>query len=157
MGLIKPSKCTFFSTHLEVLSHVVTLNGPIPDPRKSTRSLISLWSIPRLLCRSSIEWSAFTGITSHSLLNGLTICGNFLKKKTKKFQLNTKVEAEFNDLIAVLTGPDVLLHYPYWSKPFHVHTDASKLGIGTVLMQEDDRQHLHPLQYASQAFSPTQQ
>lgn len=77
-------------------------------------------------------------ITSHALLNGLIICGNFYKR-TKKFQLTTQVEAEFNDLIAVLTGPDVLLHYPDWSKPFHVDTDASKLAVGAVLMQEDDQ------------------
>ena len=63
----KPSKCTFFSTPLEVLSHFVTLNGRISDPKKI-----------------------------HAITN-------------------------FNDLIAVLTGPDVLLHYPDWSKPFHVH------------------------------------
>ena len=30
----KPSKCTFFSTHLEVLGHIVTPNGRIPDPKK---------------------------------------------------------------------------------------------------------------------------
>ena len=30
----KPSKCTFFSTHLEVLGHIVTPNGRIPDPKR---------------------------------------------------------------------------------------------------------------------------
>jgi len=90
------------------------------------------------------------------LLKGLTICGNFFKR-TKKIQLTTQVEAEFSDLIAVLTGPDVLLYYPDLSKPFHVHTDASKLSVGAVLMQEGDQQCLRPLQYANQAFSPTQQ
>ena len=38
----KPSKCSFVSTHLEVLGHVVTLNGRISDPKKFTRSLIFL-------------------------------------------------------------------------------------------------------------------
>ena len=68
-----------------------------------------------------------------------------------------EIKAEFHDLITVLTGPDVMLQYPNWSKPFHVHTDASKLGVGAVLMQEDDQHHLRPIQYASQALSPTQQ
>ena len=81
----KPSKCTFFSTHLEVLGHVVTLNGRIPDPKKIHRH-----HIPRFAQR-----------TYHL---------RQLLKKNKEFQLTTQVEAEFNDLIAVLTGPDVLLH-----------------------------------------------
>ena len=80
-----------------------------------------------------------------------------LLQKDKKFQLTAQVEAEFNDLIAALTGSDVLLLYPDWSLLFHVHTDASKLGVGAVLMQEDDQHYLRSLQYASQAFSPTQQ
>ena len=29
----KPSKCTFFLTHLEVLGNIVTPNGCIPDPK----------------------------------------------------------------------------------------------------------------------------
>ena len=78
-------------------------------------------------------------------------------QKAKKFQLTTQVEAQFNDLIAALTGSDVLLRYPDWSLPFHVYTDASKLGVGAVLMQEDDQLYLRPLQYAIQLFSPTQQ
>ena len=60
-------------------------------------------------------------------------------KRNKQIQLTTQVEAQFNDLIAVLTGPDVLLHYPDWSKPFHVHTDATKLVVGAVLMQGYDQ------------------
>ena len=85
-----------------------------------------------------MEWSASTDITSHALLNGLNICVNFFKR-TIKFQLTSQVEAELKDSI---TGPDVLLHYPDWSKPFQVHTDSSKLGVGAVLMQEDDRNRL---------------
>ena len=50
-----------------------------------------------------------------------------------------------------------MLQYPDWSRTFHVHTDASKLGVGAVLMQEDNQRQLRPLQYASQALSPTQQ
>ena len=36
-------------------------------------------------------------------------------------------------------------------------TDASKLGVGAVLMQDDDQDCLRPLQYASHAFPPSQQ
>ena len=146
----KSSKCTFFSTHLEVLGHVVTLNGRIPDPKK----IHAVTNFPMVNCQSScfaeVPWNGRLLQASHPTLWQLL-------QKNKKFQLTTQVEAEFNDLTAVITGPDVLLHYPDWSKPFHVHTGASKLGIGTVFMQEDDQHSLRLLQYASQAFSPTQQ
>ena len=64
--------------------------------------------------------------------------------------LTTEVEAEFNNLIVVLTGPDIMLQNPDCSKPFHVNTVANKPGIGAVVMQEAD-QHHHPrsIQYAS--------
>ena len=51
-----------------------------------------------------------------------------LLQKNQKFQRTAEGEAEFNDLIAALTGPDIVLRYPDWSKPFHVHTDAMKFS-----------------------------
>lgn len=146
----KPSKCTFFSTHLEVLGHSVTPTGRIPDPKK----VQAISDFPMVNSQTAVQkflrmvgFYSFAQRTYH--LWGLL-------KKDKKFQLTAQVEAEFSDLTASLTGPDVLLRYPDWSKPFHVHADASQLGVGAVLMQEDDQHHLRPLQYASQAFSPSQ-
>ena len=152
----KPSKCTFLSTHLEVLGHVVTLNGRIPDPKK----IHAITNFPMVNSQSAVQkFLAMVGFYRHhiSRFAQQTYHLRQLLQKNKKFLLTTQVEAEFNDLIAVLTCPDVLLHYPDWSKPCYVHPDASKLGVGAVLMQEDDQHCLRPLQYASQAFSPTQQ
>ncbi|KAL9984580.1 hypothetical protein ACROYT_G006890 [Oculina patagonica] len=152
----KPSKCTFFSTHLEVLGHVVTLDGRIPDPKK----IQAITNFPMVNSQSAVQkFLGMVGFYRHHIprFAQRTYHLRQLLQKNKKFHLTAQVEAEFKDLIAAITGPDVLLHYPDWSKPFHVHTDASKLGVGAVLMQEDDQNHLRPLQYASQAFSPTQQ
>ena len=145
----KPLMCTFFSTDLEVLVHVVTLNGRIPDPKK----IHTITNFPMVNSQSAVQkFLGMVGFYRHHIPRFAQWTYHL-----QKFQLTTQVEAEFNDLIAVLTGPDVLLHYPDWSKPFHVHTDASKLGVGAVLMQEDDQHCLRPLQYASQAFSHIQQ
>ena len=151
----KPSKCTFFSTHLEVLGHIVTPNGRIPDPKK----VQAISDFPMVNSQTAVQkFLGMVGFYRHHIPSFAqrTYHLRELLQKDRKFQLTAQVEAEFNDLIAALTGPDVLLRYPDWSKPFHVNTDASQLGVGAVLMQEDDQHHLRPLQYASQAFSPTQ-
>jgi len=152
----KPSKCTFFSTLLEVLGHVVTLNGRIPDPKK----IHAITRFPMVNSQSAVQkFFGMVGFYRYDIprFAQRTYHLRQLLQKNKKFQLSTQVEAEFNDHFAVITSPDVLLYYPDWSKPFHVHADASKLSVGAVVMQEDDQQCLRPLQYATQAFSPTQQ
>ena len=151
----KPSKCTFFSTHLEVIGHIVTPNGRIPDPKK----VQAISDFPMVNFQTAVQkFLRMVGFYGHHIPSFAqrTYHLRELLQKDRKFQLTAQVEAEFNDLIAALTGPDVFLRYPDWSKPFQVHTDASQLGVGAVFMQEDDQHHLRPLQYTSHAFSPTQ-
>ena len=93
-------------------------------PRKSKRLPSSRWLTPSpLFYRHDIP--RFAQGTYHL---------RQLLQKDKKFHLTAQVEAEFNDLIAAFTGSDVLLQYPDWSKPFHVHTDASKLHYQSKLL-----------------------
>ena len=47
----KPSKCTFFSTYLEVRGHVVTLNGRIPDPKK----IHAITNFPTVNSQSAVQ------------------------------------------------------------------------------------------------------
>lgn len=54
-----------------------------------------------------------------------------------------------------LTQPPVLL-VPDQSLPFHVHTDASGIGSGRVLTQDQGNGH-QPIAYGSQKFSPAEQ
>ena len=51
----------------------------------------------------------------------------------------------------MVTAP--LLAYPCFTKPFVLHTDASALGLGAVLEQEQDDRKLHPVAYASRTIS----
>ena len=124
----------FFSTHLEVLGHIVTRNGRIPDPNK----VQAISDFPMVNSQTAVQkLLGMVGFYRHHIPSFAQRTSHLreLLQKDRKFQLTAQVEAEFNDLIAALTGPDVLLRYPDWSKPFHVLTDASQLGVGAVLMQ----------------------
>ena len=44
-----------------------------------------------------------------------------------------------------------------WNKPFHIETDASKIGVGAVLYQSNDEGQQLPLGYFSKTLSKTEQ
>ncbi|KAK1609817.1 hypothetical protein QYE76_033490 [Lolium multiflorum] len=58
-----------------------------------------------------------------------------LLKKDKKFEWTDKCEESFQKLKARLTTAPILI-MPDITKPFDVYCDASKIGLGCVLMQE---------------------
>ena len=104
----KPSKRTFFSTHLEVLGHVVTPNGRISDPKK----VQAISDFPMVNSQTDVQkFLGMVGFYRHHIPSSAqrTCHLRELSQKDIKFQLTAQVEAEFNDLIAALTGPDVLL------------------------------------------------
>ena len=58
-----------------------------------------------------------------------------LLKKDKKFEWTDKCEASFQELKRRLILAPILI-MPDITKPFDVYCDASKIGLGCVLMQE---------------------
>jgi hypothetical protein len=57
-------------------------------------------------------------------------------KKVVKFSWNQKCEDAFHTLRAYLTTAPVLAQ-PDVSKPFDIYCDASRIGLGCVLMQDN--------------------
>ena len=49
-----------------------------------------------------------------------------------------------------------VLHYPTLGKPFTLHTDASGVGVGAVLEQEDAAGNLRPVGYFSRNLTGPQ-
>jgi hypothetical protein len=74
-----------------------------------------------------------------------------LPKKEVKFSWNEKCEEAFHTLRAHLTTAPVLAQ-PDNSKPFDVYCDASGIGLGCVLMQDN-----RVIAYASQALGTHEQ
>src|SRR4051812_42703067 len=58
-----------------------------------------------------------------------------LLKKEKKFEWTDKCEASFQELKKRFISSPILI-MPDITKPFDVYCDASKIGIGCVIMQE---------------------
>ena len=74
-----------------------------------------------------------------------------LRKKNVQFTWTTTTDEAFRTLKhQLITAP--VLAVPDFSKQFVVETDASDLGIGAVLMQEQ-----HPIAYFSKALGPRNQ
>ena len=48
----------------------------------------------------------------------------------------------------LMTAP--VLAMPHFQKPFIIYVDASEVGVGAVLMQEDNHKLEHPIGYFSQ-------
>ena len=79
---------------------------------------------------------------------------NLLKKSTK-FKWNDKCQDAFDRLKAILKSAPVLLA-PDFDKCFKLAVDASDVGIGAVLLQEDSNGLDHPVCYFSKKFNKHQ-
>ena len=84
------------------------------------------------------------------LLNNLIGCDN-AKLKNHPVTLTPEAKDAFNTLKQkCMTAP--VLAFVDLEKPFLLETDASSLGLGTVLLQVQDNGKLHPVAYASRAL-----
>ena len=63
----------------------------------------------------------------------------------------TDVEQTAFETIKTIVGREVLLSYPDFSKPFHIHMDASKTQLGSVISQDKK-----PIAFYSRKLQPAQ-
>ena len=74
-----------------------------------------------------------------------------LTRKDIPFEWSDACENAFTQLKTLLTQAPILA-YPNFSQDFHLETDASGLGLGAVLLQEQDDGAMKPLAYASRTL-----
>ncbi|KAE9176978.1 hypothetical protein PF005_g24691 [Phytophthora fragariae] len=77
-----------------------------------------------------------------------------LLRKSSKWEWGEKQQTAFEGLKRELMVRP-LLTYPDFSKPFKLVTDASIVGLGAALMQDQGRGD-QPIAYASKVNSPTE-
>ena len=130
----KFSKCEFWLHEVGFLGHVLTKEGLSVDPAKN--EAVTEWQSP-----SNVkEVRSFLGLAGYyrKFVEGFSSIARpmtQLLKKDKKFEWTPKCEESFQELKKRLTTAPVLAT-PDIHKEFVIYCDASRTGLGGVLMQE---------------------
>ncbi|XP_021985961.1 uncharacterized mitochondrial protein AtMg00860-like [Helianthus annuus] len=131
----KFSKCEFWLREVQFLGHVVNEKGIHADPSKI--EAIKNWSAPK----TPTEIRQFQGLAGYyqrfienfsKIVQSLTS----LTQKDKKFEWGEKQEGAFQLLKDKLCNAPIL-SLPDGTDDFVVYCDASRQGLGCVLMQRE--------------------
>jgi hypothetical protein len=140
----KPSKCFFGVKEVEYLGHIVSHEGVNVDPNK-IKAMMD-WSIPKTLNNLRV----FLGLASYyrKFVRNYGRIEAPLTTLTKKdaFSWTCEETQDFEQLKEAMCKSHVLTT-PDFTKTFIVECDASRNGIGVVLMQEG-----RPLAFESQTL-----
>ena len=157
---LKPSKCEFFKKKITYLGYVVSEDGIESDPKKT--EAVRNWPVPKTVT----EVRGFLGFTNQyrkfipkyaqkaAPLNEL-ISGENSKKKRKPAGWNSRAQKAFEELKELCCSAPILA-YANYEKKFKIHTDASDLGLGAVLYQEDENGKDRVIAYASRSLNPAE-
>lgn len=147
---LKPNKCKLFQKQVLYLGHIVSDAGISTDPDKIKAK--ALWTSPTNLTelRSSI------GLISYyrRFVPKFATIASPLHKFTNEnqpFIWNEECEHTFQLLKSKLMSPPIL-SYPTSHDPFILDTDASDVGIGAVLSQNQNGSE-KVISYASRALT----
>ena len=158
---LKPSKCEFFKKRVEYLVHIISENGIETNPKKI--EAIVKWPQPQTVT----QMCSFLGFYNyyHKFIHRCAqiakplyklISGDQAKTKQAKSSWDEKCEQAFKALKDICPRTPVLAYADY-TKSFPVHTDASELGLGAVLYQEQDVGTTRVIAFASHSLSNSEQ
>ncbi|GJR28092.1 putative reverse transcriptase domain-containing protein [Tanacetum coccineum] len=131
----KFSKCEFWIPKVQFLGHVIDNKGIHVDPAKIES--VKDWASPK----TPTEIRQFLGLAGYyrRFIEGFSKIakhGPKLTQKKVKFEWGDKQEAAFQLLKQKLCSAPILA-LPEGSEDFIVYCDASKKGLGAVLMQRE--------------------
>ncbi|KYB24754.1 hypothetical protein TcasGA2_TC031587 [Tribolium castaneum] len=152
---LKLSKCCFFGSQIEYLGHEISAEGIKPGETK----IKAVTAFPK-------------PTDVHKLRQFLGLCGYFRKyvkdyatiansltsllKKGSAFVWEEAQERAFQTLKDILTSRPVLAIYDAEAET-ELHTDASKVGIGGILLQRQGDGSLRPVMFFSRQTTKEEQ
>ncbi|CAA0806248.1 Uncharacterized mitochondrial protein AtMg00860, partial [Striga hermonthica] len=143
----KFSKCEFWLDRVAFLGHIVTARGIEVDPGKI--EAVSKWETPK----NASDIRSFLGLAGYyrRFIEGFSKVAQPLTNLTKKnikFVWSPQCESSFLELKRRLTSAPVLT-IPDPTLEFTIYSNASKMGLGCVLMQQGK-----VVAYASRQLKP---
>jgi hypothetical protein len=146
----KLKKCDFWMDQVPFLGHIISGEGIAVDPTKV--KAVSEWQRPA----NATDIRSFLGMAGYYrrfIMNFAKIAGplTHLTKKGVKFEWTEKCEGSFQELKNRLISAPVLA-LPIGGEDFTIYCDASKYGLGCVLMQRGK-----VIAYASRQLKPHEQ
>ena len=129
----KFSKCEFWLTKVKFLGHVVSASSVSMDLKKV--EVVMSWEIPKSL----FEIRSFLGLARYYRrfvkdFSRLAALMTRLTRNEVKLEWNDLCEREFQELKRRLTSAPILI-VPKRGQRYIMYCDASKDGLGCVLMQ----------------------
>ncbi|RDX87535.1 putative mitochondrial protein, partial [Mucuna pruriens] len=146
---LNQKKCTFGQPSLEYLGHVISVEGVAANPKK----LEAMWMWPTPKDIKRLRGLLVLMGYYRRFVKGygkLAKPLNFLLKKDA-FQWGDEAQRVFEQLKVVVTTLPILAVLDF-TKQFVVETDASRTGLGAILLQEE-----RPLAFWGQRLSATAQ
>ena len=148
-------KCQWGATSLKFLGFIISATGISMDPAK----IKAITDYPTPANVKTLQ--SFLGLVNFSLrfipqLATITQPLRMLLKKGTPFTWSTACIDSFNE-VKKLIKDAATLAFPDFSRTFRVQTDASNVGIGAVLLQQDHTDEWRPIAYISRALTNAEQ
>ena len=146
----KLNKCDFWLKEVSFLGHIVSVEGIRVDPTKI--ETVVNWKPPR----NVTEVRSFLGLAGYyrRFVRGFFVIASPLTKllrKGIKFEWTDKCQTSFEQLKRMLVEAPVLTQ-PTSGKEYTLYSDASGIGLGCVLMQDEK-----VVAYVSRQLKPHEQ
>eukprot|EP00798_Chlamydomonas_sp_ICE-L_P006558 gene6558-3212_t len=155
--LLQISKCTFAQPKTVFLGFQVSSDGLSVDPKKI--AVVADWSLPHD-SQSTRSFLGFTGFYRRFIKDYAKIAAPLteLTKTSKPFPhpLPQPAVDAFHILkAALIQAPLLVIPFTGTTATFELYTDASGLGVGAVLLQ-DQGKGPQPLAYESRKYKPAE-
>ena len=151
---LKPSKCHFGLSKIELLGHSVSADGIAPLPQR-VEAIANLG--PPSDVKSVRSFLGMAGYYRQYIPEFATLAMPLtnLTKAKEPFRWGPEEQKAFDALKLALTQAPILAH-PDVSRPYILYTDASDKAIGAILVQKDEHGMERVISYLSHKLSGAQ-